>query len=103
MNILAFMEFLVAGGALFSSVMNHVSAVKAMLGLNSFPVDIISELKIKLFIKSILINKPLNVSQASVIPVDLLHKIVKACDSMYMGPVYKAVYLLANFSFVRLL
>ena len=101
-TIMAFMEFLVANGASFSSVANHVSAVKAMLGLYNFPVDLFSKPKIKLFIKSVQINRPLNLSQAAVIQVDLLHKIVTSCDSMYMGQVYKALYLLAYFSFMRL-
>ena len=92
-----------ANGASFSSVANHVSAVKAMLGLYNFPVDLFSKPKIKLFIKSVQINRPLNLSQAAVIQVDLLHKIVTTCDSMYMGQIYKALILTGLFQFYETL
>ena len=36
------------------------------------------------------------------IDIDTLHLLVRACDSTYMGQVFKAVYTLAFFSFLRL-
>ena len=99
---MAFMEFLVSNRALFSSVANHISAVKAMLGLHGFSLSIFQSPKIKLFLRSLQLNCPLAISLPAVIDVHMLQRIVQVCDTMYMGQIYKAIYLLAFFSFLRL-
>ena len=100
--IMAFMEFLVGNGASYSAVVNHISAVKAMLGLHGLPLAMFDSPRIKLFIKSVQMNRPITVSIPSIIDIPLLQKIVQICDTMYMGQVFKAVYLLAFYSFLRL-
>ena len=100
--ILAFMEFLTGNGASYSSVANHVSAVKAMFGLYGLPLAMFDSPKIKLFIKSVQMNRPISVSMPSIIDISLLQKITQVCDSMYMGQIFKAIYLLAFYSFLRL-
>ena len=55
----------------------------AMLLLYNFPVDLFAKPKIKMFTKSIQINRPLNVPQTAVIPVDLFHQIEAVCDSLF--------------------
>ena len=99
---MAFMEFLVGNGSSYSSVVNHISAVKAMLGLHGLPLAMFDSPSIKLFIKSVQMNRPLTVSIPSIIDIPMLHKIVHICDTMYMGQVFKALYLLAFYSFLRL-
>ena len=47
-------------------------------------------------------NRPLSFSHKAMIDILLLHQIVSICDSMYMGQVYKAAYLLAFFTFLRI-
>ena len=58
--------------------------------------------KIKLFLRSLQLNRPLAISLPAVIDVHMLQRIVQVCDTMYMGQIYKAIYLLASFSFFRL-
>ena len=99
---MAFMEFLVGNNASYSAVANHISAVKAMLGLHGFSVAIFESPKIKLFIKSVQMNRPLTVAIPAIIDAAMLRKIVHACDYMYMGQIFKSLYLLAFYSFLRL-
>ena len=47
-------------------------------------------------------NRPITVSIPSIIDIPMLHKIISICDTMYMGQVFKALYLLAFYSFLRL-
>ena len=100
--LMAFMEFLVGNGASYSAVLNHISAVKAMWGLHGLPLAMFDSPKIKLFIKSVQMNRPITVSIPSIIDIPLLHRIIATCDTMYMGQVFKALYLVAFYSFLRL-
>ena len=75
---MAFMEFLVGNGASYSAVVNHISAVKAMLGLHGLPLAMFDSPRIKLFIKSVQMNRPITVSIPSIIDIPLLHKIVQS-------------------------
>ena len=92
--LMAFMEFLIGNEA--SSVVNHISAVKAMLGLHGLPLAIFESPKIKLFIKSVQMNRPITVSIPAIIDISMLHKIIQVCNTMYMGQVFKALYLMAS-------
>ena len=100
--IMAFMEFLIGNGASYSAVLNHISAVKAMLGLYGLPLAMFDSPKIKLFMRSVQMNRPITVSIPSIIDIPMLHRIISTCDTMYMGQVFKALYLLAFYSFLRL-
>ena len=42
---MAFIDFLVGNGSSCSSVVNHISAVKAMLGLHGLPLTILTPLE----------------------------------------------------------
>ena len=86
---MAFMEFLVANVASYSSVTYHISAVKVLLGLHDIHTHIFQKPKVKLFLRSLQINRLLTVSQTSIIDIQMLLDIVKICDSMYMGKVLK--------------
>ena len=87
--IMAFMEFLVANGASYSSLTNHISAVEALLGLHDIHTHIFAKPKVKLFLRSLQINRSLAVSQTSIIDIQMIQDIVKICDSMYMGQFLK--------------
>ena len=99
---MAFMEFLIGNGASYSAVVNHISAVKATQGLYDLPLAMFDSTKIKLFMKLVQMNRPITVSIPSIIDIPMLHKIIRVCDTMYMGQVFKALYLLAFDSFLRL-
>ena len=54
------------------------------------------------FSYTVTIHRPFKTSLKSVIDMDMLHLIVRACDFTYMGQIFKAIYTLAFFSFLRL-
>ena len=72
---------------------NYLAAIKAnfnVLGLNAAMLDD----------KSIKLNRPVCLSTKNVISVETLHKIERCCDTLYMGPIFKAVFLVAFFGFL---
>ena len=81
---------------------NHLAAIKANLSLNSLPTLIFQDPRIKYFQKAVTLRTPFKPSLKSIIDVDTLQLLVRACDSTYMGQVFKAVYSLVFFSFLRL-
>ena len=53
-------------------------------------------------LKSVKINSPVVVTKKHIIDLAVLNDVVLQCDSMYLGEVFKAVFLLAFFFFLRL-
>ena len=99
---MAFMALQIGKGASYSAVLNHISDVKAMLGLYGLPLAMFDSPKIKLFMQLVQMNRPITVSIPSIIDIPLLYKIISTCDTMYMGQVFKALDLLAFYSFLWL-
>ena len=82
---------------------NHLSAVKTKLALLGFSTQPFEDPRIKYFQKAIILHRPLKASLKKIIDIDTLQLIARACDSTYMGQVFKAIYTLAFFSFLRML
>ena len=95
--VLSFLEFLHENKVSSSAITNHISAVKACLALHGLSTHSFQDQRVAYFLRSLGLNQKF----ASTIKKSLilLHKIVQMCDSMWMGQVYKAVYLTAFFSF----
>ena len=85
-----------------SAMANHLSAIKAKLALFGLPTQIFQDPRIKYFQKAMVLRRPLKVQLKKIIDIHTLHLIVKVCDSTYVGKIFKAVYTLAFFSFLRL-
>ena len=100
--LLIYLEFLVFNAATPGQVANHLSALKAKFALHSLSTQIFDHQKVSYFVKSLKLNAPLTVTLHKIIDIPLLMNIVKQCDKFHMGQVFKAVYLLAFFSFLRI-
>ena len=100
--LVAFMEFMIQNGTSFSSLANHISATKSCMALYDLDFHIFEHPKIKMIFRSLQINRPIILSQRAIIDLPMLHEIVNTCDTMYMGQIYKAIYLLAFFTFLRI-
>ena len=70
---------------------NHLSAIKTTLSLYGLSTQYFADPRIKFFQKVMVLHKPFKVQL-----------MVRLCDTTYMGQVFKAVYTLAFFSFLRL-
>ena len=58
--------------------------------------------RLSYFVRSLKLNAPLRVTLHNIIDIQLLNSIIAQCDKFYMGQIFKAMYLLAFFSFLRL-
>ena len=100
--IVAYLQFLETNKFSPSAMANHISAIKAKLSLYGISVAMFQDPRIKYFHKAMILHQPFKAQLKKIIDIDTLHLIVRICDSMYMGQVFKAVYTLAYFSFLRL-
>ena len=101
-GLLAFLECLKYNKTSVNMLANYLAAIRAnfhVLGLNA---RILEDKRLKYYLKSIKLNRPVCVSTKNVISLENLHKIVHCCDTLYMGPIFKAVFLVAFFGFFRL-
>ena len=100
--ILAFLECLVCNRVSPAVLANYISAVKAKCILYNLSYHVCENVKIKYFLKSVKITRPLSVKPHNVIDLDMLKAIVSKCQHYHCGPVYKAIFLTGFFGFLRL-
>ena len=100
--LLSFLEFLVHNGTSTSGVANHISAVKTTLTTYGISVLPFLDPRIKYFQKSLSLSKQFTGKIRKIIDISTLTDIVTVCDTMWMGQIYKALYLVAFFSFLRI-
>ena len=70
-----------------------------MYGISTLPFY---DQRIAYFQKSLVLHKPFAANIKKIIDIPLLTNIVAVCDTMWMGQVYKALYLTAFFPFLRI-
>ena len=102
LSIIAYLEFLETNQVSAASIANHLSAIKAKLALFGLPLQAFTDPRIKYFQKAMTLHRPFKVKLKKIIDIKTLHLIIRACDSTYMGQIFKAVYTIAYFSFLRL-
>ena len=102
MTIIAYLQFLASNGLSSPTLANHLAAIKANLSLYGIPTLIFQDPRIKYFQRAVTLRSSFKPALKSVIDIDTLQLLVRDCDSTYMGQVFKAVYTLAFFSFLRL-
>ena len=101
-HILAFLEFLVFNKFSPSAIVNIVSAVKSRLQAYGVSITPWTDTRVSLFTKSLYHCKKFKAHLPRVIDVKMLTDIVKVCDSTSFGFVFKAAYLIAFYSFLRI-
>ena len=100
--LLAFIECLNVNKVSVSMICNYLAAIRdkfIMYGLSTVSLD---DRKLHYFVKSLKINRPLSITKCNIISIEDLYAMVTCCDSLYMGQVYKTVFLVAFFGFFRL-
>ena len=102
MIILVYLQFLETNNISASAMANHLSAIKAKLSLSGIPVHMCEDPRIKYFQRAMTIHRPFKVHLEKIIDIETLQLLVLTCDSTYMGQLFKAVYTLVFFSFLRL-
>ena len=100
--VLSFLEFLTINNLSPSVILNYISAIKTKFLIYAIDTSPLCDPRIKFFHKSLLLHRPFKVSIKSIIDPSTLNRIIKECDHMFMGLVYKTAYLLSFFSFLRI-
>ena len=101
-NLLCFLECLNYNKVKASLMANYLSAIKANFIVLGLDVSIFQDVRIKYYQKAVQLSAPMNVKLKKVIDVPLLLQIIDQCNYTYMGQVFKPLYLLAFYSFLRM-
>ena len=81
---------------------NYISAIKTTLAMYGVSTMAFYDQRITLFQKSLRMTKQFTFKMKKIIDIHMLKDIVAICDSMWMGQIFKAIYLVAFFSFLRI-
>ena len=100
--VMAYLEFLVTNGVSVNMVANNVSAIRANFVIYSLDHSFLDHPKIRYFLKSMKMNRPLAVTDRPIMSIDILHAFISACNFIPFGPVYAAIFLVAYFGFLRI-
>ena len=101
-HVLSFLEYLTRNGVTMNMIGNYISAAKAHFTMNGLDHSVWSHKNVKYFLKSLKLTRPIVLPKRNIINVETLNKLIQLCDVMYMGRIFKAVFLLAFFGFLRL-
>ena len=101
-TVIAFIELLVHNGIKHNSVLNYLSSIKAKFRLFNFSLAPLEHEWVALCLRSISLNVPVAKKLKGVLSLEQLEQIVDVCDTVQNGVIYKAVFLLAFFAFLRL-
>ena len=100
--VVSYLQFLTTNNASPPTLANHLSAIKANLAIYGLSTQLFQDPRIRYFQRAIALHQPFKPCLKSIIDIDTLQLIVRVCDSTYMGQVFKAIYTLAFFSFLRI-
>ena len=99
---LSYLEFLVDNGVSTHMISNHISAIRAMFVMYDLPYGVWNHPKIKYFVKSTKMTRPIALPKRNIINLNTLKSIIAATQKYSNSQVYKAVFLTAFFGFFRL-
>ena len=95
---MAYLEFLVENNVLANMLANNVSAVKANFVMWSLNYQLLDDPRIKYFLKSIKINRPLCTVLRNIMSLDTLSSLIEACSSLVSPYTFKAIFLISLFN-----
>ena len=101
-HILAFFECLKWNGVKATRMQNYLAAIKSCYVRFSLNVHIFDEPQISMFLKAVQKTSVLHVRMPNLVDKVLLQQIVQNCKYTYMGDIFKTIYLLGFFGFLRL-
>ena len=102
LRLLCFLECLQFNGVKQPQMANYLSVIKTKFLIFGLDVASFSDDCLRYYQKAVQMHAPLNVKLKSIIDIPLLKRIAHQCDFTYMGQIFKALYLLSFYSFLRL-
>ena len=100
--LLSFMEFLHCNALSLSHIPNYLTALRALHIVYGLETSAFKDERLPLFIKSLRLQAPFNPKLVLSLDIELLQKIVSKCDNFSFPVVFKPLYLVTFFSFMRL-
>ena len=100
--VLAYLEFLARNNVSPNMVANHVSALKSKFIMYDLNYHLLEHPKIRYFVRSMKINRPLIPVVRNIMSIETLTRLVLECDGIYGGKVFKAIFLMGFFGFLRI-
>ena len=100
--LLSFMEFLYQNSLSPSHIANYMAALRAFHIVHSLPTSAFKNEKIPLFLKSLKIQAPFSPPARSYIDISTLEDILTQCEKLPYSAIFRPLYLLCFFSFLRL-
>ena len=101
-HILAFFECLKWNGVKANQMQNYLAAIRSCYVRFSLNAHIFDTPQISMFIKAVQKTAVMQVRMPNLVDKVLLKEIVQNCRYTYMGDIFKTVYLLGFFGFLRL-
>ena len=81
---------------------NYLSAIKTQFMLCGFEVACFTDARLKFYLKAVQRHSPLVIKLNKIIDIPMLLQIVEQFDFTYMSQIFKALYLLSFYSFLRI-
>ena len=100
--LLAFLECLVAKNVSAVVLCNYLSAIKAQCILCDLQFNMCNSVKIKYFIKSVKITRPLGLKPHNVMDLTILRAVIQKAETLKYHKPLKAIILVRFFGFLRL-
>ena len=99
---MAYLEFLVENKVSANMLANNVSALKANFVMWDLDFNLWDHPRIKYFLKSVKINRPLCPVRRNIMSMYMLLRLIRACDSLDSALTFKAMFLMAFFGFLHI-
>ena len=100
--LLAFLECLNYSDIKALQMANYISALKSFAVRFDTSTAPFEHPKIHMYLKAIQKPTPFKITLHNIVDIPFLHEIITKCKSTYLGQIFKAMYLLAFFGFLRL-
>ena len=100
--LLSFMEFLHQNSLASSHIANDMAALRAFHIVHALPTTAFKDERIPLFLKSLKIQAPFSPPARSYIDISTPEAILVQCEKFPYPAIFRPLYLLCFFSFLRL-
>lgn len=98
----SFVTYLYDNGLSSRTISSYLSSIKFYFTYYNLNFKVLEHPALTLLLRSFVINAPVRIRKQGIITIQLLSDIVQACDILQYPTLYKALFLLAFFSFCRI-
>ena len=101
-ELLSYCEFLYSNHYSPSAIANALAGIKSKMQSYGLKVVVFSDIRINYFLKSLRLNQPFRAKMPHLIDFKLLRQISQACNKLPHHLLFRSVYLVAFYSFLRI-